>query len=170
MKPPRTEDAPFTSIGGALSLSGTALLELLRAVLEKGMSFRFMAKGVSMWPFIKHGDVITISSLSGPHPMLGDVVIFLCQDTGKPMVHRVVGKKKDSFLMKGDNASNPDAPVPERDILGWISKVERDGVVLSFGLGKARFLIAFLSRMGLLQVLVHPVRKLCRFITTRLSQ
>jgi len=157
----------FTSTGGEFSLSGKALLKLLSAVLEKGMPFRFMAKGTSMRPFIKNGDVITITPLSGGPLSLGDVAIFLCLDTGKAMVHRVVGKQGDSFLMKGDNSPHPDGLIPKNGILGRISKVERNGADVSFGLGHARFLIAILSRTGLLSVLVRPVRKFCRFIIRR---
>ena len=157
----------FTSTGGEFSLSGKALLELLSAVLEKGMPFRFMAKGGSMWPFIKNGDVITINPLSGGPLGVGDVAIFLCLDTGKAMVHRVVGKQGDSFLMKGDNSPSPDGLIPKKDILGRISKVERNGADVSFGLGRERFLIAALSKTGLLPVLVRPVRTCCRLITRR---
>ena len=157
----------FTSTGGEFSLSGKALLELLGAVLEKGMPFRFMARGVSMRPFIKNGDVITITPLSGAPLSVGDVAIFLCPDTGKAMVHRVVGKQGDSFLMKGDNSPCPDGLIPKSDILGRISKLERNGADISFGLGRERFLIAALSKTGLLPVLVRPVRTCCRLITRR---
>ena len=37
------------------------LTALVRAVLDKGASFRFKAFGVSMTPFIQDGDVITIA-------------------------------------------------------------------------------------------------------------
>ncbi len=72
------EDKPalFSKKGGELKLSGPDLIELLQAVLDKGVPFRFRAKGFSMTPFIKDGDVITIFPLEGSRPRLGDIVAF----------------------------------------------------------------------------------------------
>jgi hypothetical protein len=52
----------FVLEGGEDQLSMKALVELLSAVTEKGKSFRFGAAGISMIPFIKDMDVITIFS------------------------------------------------------------------------------------------------------------
>jgi len=151
------------------SLSGRALLELLRAVLDKGVPCRFRAPGFSMSPFIRDGDVITVSRLSGCSLCSGRVVAFVHTGTGKLIVHRVVGKEDGRYLIKGDNSPHADGLVPRKNILGYVSKVERGGKRILLGLGPERLLIAFLSRRGLLLALLCRVGWLLRPFVRRES-
>ena len=151
--------------GSELSLSGPALVQLLRAVLDKGAPVRFRAKGFSMSPFIKNEDVVTLSPLQSASPGRGDVITFVLQGTDKLCVHRVVGKKGDFYVTKGDNTSEADESVPRENILGFVTRVERDGKDVFLGLGPERFVIAFLGRRGLLLPLILHVRKvICAMI------
>lgn len=153
--------------GEEASLPGPALLELLRAVLDRGVPFRFRAPGFSMCPFVRDGDVITVSRLPGGSPGPGRVVAFIHPGTGKLVVHRMVGKKGDSYLIKGDNSPEADAFVPKGDILGYVTKVERDGRRVFIGLGMERLPIAFLSRRGLLYPLLLLLGWLARPVIRR---
>ena len=67
-----------------LPLSGQALLDLMRAVLAKGVPFRFCARGWSMAPFIRDGDVITVSPLRQSLPGVGEVVAFVRPEDRQP--------------------------------------------------------------------------------------
>ena len=60
-----------------LFLTGPVFIELLQATLAEGAPFTFRARGSSMHPFIKDGDVITVSPLGEDSPGLGDVVAFV---------------------------------------------------------------------------------------------
>ena len=153
--------------GRDLPLSGPALVQLLRAVLGKGVPVRFRAKGFSMSPFIKNEDVVTLSPLKDASPSVGDVIALVPQGTDKLCVHRVVGKKGDLWVTKGDNSSEADESVPIESILGFATRVERDGKEVFLGLGPERFLIAFLGGRGLLLPLLLPVWKLLRVIVKR---
>ena len=55
----------------------------MRAVLEKGRAFRFEARGTSMLPLIRDGDVVTVTPLSGGGPRTGDVVAFADPGRGR---------------------------------------------------------------------------------------
>jgi len=144
---------------GELSLSGEALGKLLQAVLNSGASFRFRAKGYSMSPFIKDEDIITISPLlSKIRP--GQIVAFLHPETGKLVVHRVIKKKGDFYLIKGDRGLDIDGEIPRGDILGTVTDVEREGKKVSLGLGSGRSLIAFFSSKRLLHLILFPVKKI----------
>ena len=145
-----------------LSLSGSAFAELLQDVSRKGSPITFRARGFSMSPFIKDGDVLTIFPLNGISPGLGDVAAYIHKGTGMPFIHRVVGKKGNTYLLKGDNATETDGLISESNILGCIRMVERRGRRVFFGLGPERFLIAFLTRRGLLRPLLAPSWKLVR--------
>ena len=159
--------ALFSKKGGELQLSGPDLIELLRAVLDKGAPFRFRAKGFSMSPFIKDDDVITVSPLTDDSTRYGDVVAFIRPEMKKLVIHRVVGKKGEYFHIKGDNITYTDELIPVANILGRVIRVERNGKEVFFGLGPERFLIAFLNRRGLLFPLFYPIWQIMRPIVRR---
>ena len=148
-------------------LSGTAFVTLLRAVLEKGVAFRFQATGFSMSPFIRNGDVLTVSPLSG-RPRLGDVVAFVKQETGGLAIHRVVATSAEGCLIKGDNSSRDDGYVPEANILGRIAKVERNGKKILLGLGPERYVIGVLARKGLLMPSLSSVPRPLKTLLRRM--
>lgn len=149
-----------------ISYSNKELIELLKSVLAKGLSFRFQAKGHSMSPFTKDGDVVTISALNNLSVGFGKLVAFIHSRTGKLVIHRVVGKSKKGYLIKGDIILQTDGLIRREDILGVVTKIERAGRVVPIGLGVERFIIVFLSQTRLLNLLsrIHrlffcPVKK-----------
>jgi len=144
------------------SLVGEALLELVKDILSKGLECRFQAKGQSMSPFIKDGDIVTIFPLTSSSPGVGDVVAFNHPENEKLIIHRVVKKRNNDYYVRGDNALEADGIVQTRDILGYVNKVERNGKKVWIGLGPERFLIAFLNRRGLIYPLLSPIRKMIR--------
>jgi len=154
--PPRLEDP-------TLPLSGAAILGLLEGVLSRGVPFRFRAGGSSMAPFIRDGDVISVSPLRGDSPGVGEVVAFLHPETEKLVVHRVIGRREVGCLIQGDNAEGRTADlVSDRNVLGRVTRVERGGNNVRLGLGPERLAIAFLSRLGLLLPMCLGARRLIR--------
>lgn len=148
--------------GDELLLSGSSLIELIQSVLSKGASFRFCARGLSMHPFIRHDDIVTIAPFHNTSPRPGDVVAFSSPKTNKLIIHRIVKRRGDCFLIKGDNLTNFDGFIPRSNILGRITKVERKGKTVILGLGIERFLISLLSRRGSIYSLFLPFWKLIR--------
>ena len=135
----------------ALYLSGDALLSLMEAVLEKGLPFRFRARGWSVAPFIKDGDVITVSPLKDRQPGLGDVIAFTHPVKNQVIVHRVIGKEDAGLKIHGDSVEdNSDDIIPIENLLGQVTEVHRDGKKVWLGLGMEKTIIAWLSRVGLL--------------------
>jgi phage repressor protein C with HTH and peptisase S24 domain len=131
----------------------------MRAILAKGASFQFRARGLSMTPFIKDGDVITIAPFAKKKPSLGNVVAFIQPDSGHLVVHRVIARQGESFLIQGDNASGqPDGLVSNQEILGYVIRVERNHHQVYLGQGPERYLIAKLARNGRLTSLLNRLR------------
>ncbi len=170
----------FSIKGSELSLSGDALIGLLQAVLDKGVPFRFQAKGYSMLPFIGDGDVITVSPLSDASLHLGNVVAFVYPETGKLAVHRIVGRVRGALLIKGDNMFDADGFIPRSRILGCVTRVERNGKKaplglgverngkkVPLGLGLERILIAFLIRRRPFFPSLLPIWRIIRPIVRR---
>ena len=145
------ESSPALNIikGSELPLSGQVLVELMRAVLTKGAPFRFRARGWSMAPFIRDGDIICVSPLPEAGPAMGEVVAFIRAGTGQLVVHRVIGRERGAYAIQGDNTpGKADATVSQEDILGRVTRITRNGKDVRLGLGPERRLIAALSRAG----------------------
>jgi hypothetical protein len=137
----------FVTKAEELPLSGSALLELMRAVLARGTSFRFCARGWSMAPFIRDGDVITVCPFRRARPGVGQVVAFTRPGEGNVVVHRVVARRGQNSYIQGDGVpGHADGIIPADNLLGRVTRVERDGHDVWLGLGPERYAIAWLSR------------------------
>ncbi|MDD5174497.1 MAG: S26 family signal peptidase [Candidatus Omnitrophica bacterium] len=154
----------------AISLSGNTLIELIRGCVENKRSFRFKVKGSSMTPFIKDEDIVTISPVISPSVRIGEAIAFLRPNCGKLVIHRVVKRDGNAYLVKGDGVPGTDGFIPRDRILGVVAKIERGGRKISFGAGHERVLIALLSRSGLLfpifwcwRLASFPVRKISQW-------
>jgi hypothetical protein len=167
----RSEPAIYTEKGAELSLGSRLFKELLIEVLHKGAAFRFRAKGFSMSPFIKDGDIITVAPLRGNRPRFGDVAAFMNPSTEELVVHRVIGKRDNSrFFIRGDNLSTQKHLISISQILGKVEKVERDGKAVALGLGPEKTLIALLSSRGILLPVLFPLWRVIRPFLKRSSR
>lgn len=154
----READALFLEAREGILLAGHGLTDTLHAVLDKGAAFRFQAKGFSMAPFIKDNDMLTISPLNTSLVGLGKIVAFLHPDNGKLVIHRVIGRSKRGYFLKGDNIFGIDGLVGRENILGTVSLVQRNGRPLILGLGWERVIIAFFSRIKLFPMILWSWR------------
>ncbi|MFH0790100.1 MAG: hypothetical protein V2A64_00545 [Candidatus Omnitrophota bacterium] len=154
------------------SLCGKVRIELIRAAFAKGAFFRFTAKGFSMFPFIRSNDVITLVPLSLSPVEIGKAVAYVCPVHNKLIVHRVIDRKKGCYLIKGDNVPKPDCLIAKEHILGCVTAIQRNNKAVFLSLGPERAIIAFLSRTGMLRLILWLLRliipkPLRRFIRCR---
>jgi hypothetical protein len=141
----------FVKKAGDLPLPGKSLLKIMQAVLSKGIPFRFKARGWSMTPFIRDGDVITITPVANRSPGVGAVVAFSSPSAGHLVIHRIIAIRASCAILQGDNPADQSfEKVPLEKIFGKVIRVERNGRPVWLGIGFERWLIAFLSRTGLL--------------------
>jgi hypothetical protein len=144
---------------------GEIVPELVKEVVSKGVECRLEVKGYSMSPFVKDSDTVTISPIVDSSPGFGDVIAFVHPGTEKLVIHRVVGKFGNACLVKGENTSEPDGLIERKHMIGIITRVERKGRKVLFGLGPERFLIALLTRANLLRPLLRLLRRIFLPIT-----
>jgi len=135
----------------------------MQAVHEKGGLFRFKAKGGSMSPFIKDEDVLTIAKSSDGYN-IGEVVAFVRPCRQKLVVHRIIAKKNDQYLIKGDNTMERDGKIPLQNILGKVARVERNGKDAFAGIGPECHFIAWLSCYNLFFMLFFFPRQFLNLI------
>lgn len=134
--------------GEELSLNSKMLIEILKLGREERIPFRFKVKGFSMSPFIRDNDIVTVSPPL-PSVHFGMPVAFIHPESKKLVIHRVVGKNTHAYLIKGDNVFSPDGLIPQENILGYVSKIERNGRKIFVGLGRERLIIAFFNKLSL---------------------
>ncbi|MCX6688350.1 MAG: hypothetical protein NTZ39_01405, partial [Methanoregula sp.] len=137
---------------------------LTRDILARGLPFRFSAPGFSMSPFIRDGDVITLAPYQAASCRPGVVVGFVRPDTGRLVVHRVVTISKDGCRIRGDNTPDEDGEIPHACIIGQVTRVERAGKTIRFGLGPERRIIALFSRRGWLPYCIGAAGKVCSVV------
>jgi hypothetical protein len=144
----QSRDENYIRIADQLKLTNDILHELMTAVIENGASFRFRARGFSMFPLIRDRDIITLAPLKSVGP--GDVVAFRHPNSGKLAVHRILETNVDGFLIKGDNIPEPDGIIPAENILAVAVSVERNCRKVGGGLGHTKWLLAVLSKHNML--------------------
>ena len=137
-----------------------AVAGLLTDALRAGHSFSFRAGGFSMSPFIKDGDLITVSPFGNMQPGRGDIVAFLDAANNGLTVHRIIKRQGIDFIMKGDNIRTADMPVGESKLLGRVTGIRRREKERHLGLGSERGLLAALSQAGILMPLMRLMRLL----------
>lgn len=91
---------------------------LVRDLLEQGLRVRFQARGASMSPAIRDGEVVQITPVTVSKLREGDIV--LTKSNHGFRVHRLVlaDHQADTFTTKGDCGLENDLPVRANQILG----------------------------------------------------
>jgi hypothetical protein len=113
------------------------------SLLSDGYNVRVSTSGPSMFPLIKTGDKITISP--GKYFSIGNLIVF---NRAEQMVcHRLVRVFEKGgikyYQTRGDSLFSLDDPVTSQQILGRVTKIERENVSL------ARRIV----------LLIHPILK-----------
>lgn len=144
-----------------LAVNGKGLLNLMTAVLDRGAAFRFKARGFSMAPFIRDGDIITVEPVNRAHYGKGTIAAFTRPQTGQLVVHRIISVARDAVYIIGDNnADCTDGWVPIKNLLGSVTRIDRNGQRVWLGLGIERYLIAWLSGSNQLHQLRNIIARL----------
>jgi len=154
-----TRNSPTLLNDSGKHLSVRDFIDILDAAHQKKGKITFKAKGSSMAPFIKDGDMLTIRPMERQR-LIGRIVLYLDPCDEIIMVHRVIDKIGRDFIIKGDNQKESDGQKPFNTFKGIVDAIQRNGDEITFGLGSERRLIAMLSRMKLLL----PALKSLRFI------
>ena len=87
-------------------------------LLTSGYSFRFQAKGRSMFPTIQDGDILHIEPVITRGPAVGQIVLLRKGEEFR--AHRVVRKQGDCFVTRGDAGVEDDGEIPRGQILGLV--------------------------------------------------
>lgn len=101
--------------------------KLLDETLKDGGEFSFIAAGQSMAPLILPGSRLFIKFCSRNKIKIGDIVFFKQGDDF--LTHRLIYKSKRLWLTKAETAPLPDKSIKPSQVLGKVTKIERNGKV-----------------------------------------
>jgi len=104
--------------------------------LRAGTPLRVRARGGSMLPFLRDGDVLMVRPVDVVGVRIGDV---LCYEppSGGLCLHRVVARGERGFVTRGDALSYLEE-VPEATVLGVVTARERRGRTVALDTPTAR--------------------------------
>lgn len=148
--------------GKEIILSSQDTAAVLQELIKKGAHCRFQAKGWSMSPLIKDGDIVTISPLGGNQIKVGQVVAVIEPQTQRLFVHRVVRRKGAAYEIKGDNLTTSDGLFNLSEIIGVVTRVERGSRVVSTTWKIWHYFLALFSRSPLGMKIINCLRQLKR--------
>jgi len=119
---------PAAAVGN-ISCTSAAFAELSAEILGSGKALRFQARGDSMSPLVRDGDVLLVRPVHPAAVQIGDLV--LCSSEGRRVVvHRVIRKQVSQerlrFTVQGDQVARPDGLIPGGQVYGRVLAIERD--------------------------------------------
>ena len=140
-----------------LNLKREDFASIAQDILGRGRILRFKAKGGSMSPFIRNGDVVEVVPSKGKIN-LGDVV-FYCSSYGNLIIHRVIQRGKESIITKGDSVPSSDQPIFSKQVLGRVVAVEKNGWCIRLDRPMVRLLNILLALISPFSSLIYPSLK-----------
>lgn len=133
--------------------SPRSFAEVSAGLLSTGCSLRFRASGRSMYPTIRHGEMVTVVPVAPAEIKRGDIVLY--RSERGVIAHRVEGVRRKSgrifcLRLRGDASDSCDRPVQPEQVLGKVQSVERAGQQIDLAGVEAKIrggLHAFASRL-----------------------
>ena len=102
---------------------------LMTEVLESGGEVSFITAGTSMLPLLRDRCDKVILVKNKNMPQKNDVV-FYKRDDGQYVLHRIVGVKKDKFIIRGDNLWSNEHGITTKHIIAIATAFERNGKLI----------------------------------------
>ena len=111
-----------------LTVTRDDLCEMAAQVLGQGSPFCFVARGDSMWPFVREGDLLTVLPLGDAPLRPGDVILYRCEG-GALLAHRIIGRSRREgvWLVRGDASRGEVERVRPDEVLGRVVSLEAEG-------------------------------------------
>lgn len=97
-------------------------------LLAEGKNVKIRVTGTSMLPTLSENDAIEMAPLAG-EPRIGDVLLFTVG--GYHVVHRLIGREGDIYVMQGDNNYVTERVERKNIIARLVSVIRADGTVIT---------------------------------------
>ena len=151
--PPPAESAAAPAVAGRVELDGSEMAGLVEDLTARDFAVRFVARGGSMSPWIRDGDLLTVTPIlrlaHGVRPRIGEVAAFRRPGSQRLTVHRLKQQVAGGWIAQGDRLPAADGVVAEGEIFGIVTRVERQGRRVFLPRGRLGLWLAGLSRRAL---------------------
>lgn len=98
--------------------------ETIRLVLESGGEFRLYPRGTSMLPLLVQGrDSVVLKRITEPPKK--DDILFYKRDSGAYVLHRMVGKDSQGYIICGDNHTILEHGITDSHLIGIVTQIYR---------------------------------------------
>ena len=102
------------------------ILPVIEDVLSRDGELTFTPNGNSMWPMLVSGrDTVTLTKVEKPLKKY-DLPLYK-NANGHFILHRVIGKNKDGYIMRGDNLLYKEYGITHTQIIGKVIRFNKDG-------------------------------------------
>lgn len=103
----------------------------VKKLLQDKKRVRITVVGKSMYPFLEQGDQVMLEPVKEKKLLIGDIV--LASYRGKYILHRIIRKKEDEFMLAGDGNYKQIEKVAKSDIWAVVVEAYREGQSLNIG-------------------------------------
>lgn len=126
---------------------------LIRDTLDKGLTFSFPSKGISMMPLIHSGDIVTIDRVKNPIKK-GDIILYKRPISNAYILHRVRKVCKDNTICcVGDHQYRVEKMISQSDVIAILVSFKRKDSNKEYNLKSKRYkFYKFLVRIGIVRL------------------
>ncbi len=126
---------------------------LIRETIDKGMTFSFPVKGVSMMPLIHNGDIVTLDRVKTPIKK-GDIILYKRPISNAYVLHRVRKVSRDKTICcVGDHQYRVEKMIDESDVIATLVSFKRKDSNKEYTLCSKRYkFYKFLVRIGFVRL------------------
>ncbi|MBQ3226278.1 MAG: S24/S26 family peptidase [Clostridia bacterium] len=115
--------------GKRIEASMLELSPVLAELIRSGAAVRLTVTGNSMYPMLRdREDTVIIKACSELRRL--DVPLYI-RDNGQLVLHRMIGKKKGTYTMCGDNQLRKETGITKEQIIGVVESFVRKGKTYS---------------------------------------
>lgn len=101
--------------------------DVFEQVLQSGGEVAFVTSGTSMFPMLRNRkDKVFLVRLDRKLKK-NDVPLVRMKDSGQFILHRVIGKNSDGYILRGDNRWENEYGITQEDVIAVVRSFERDG-------------------------------------------
>ena len=101
------------------TLPNDFFFEEIKEIISQGESVEILVRGNSMSPYLRDKkDKVVIAPLKDTTPQKGDIILFF--HSGQYLLHRVIKKKENYFIVQGDGIVKKQENVLLTDIIGIV--------------------------------------------------
>lgn len=137
------------------------ILPIIEEVINAGGEISFTPNGNSMRPMLRTGeDTITLKAVNKPLKKF-DLPLYR-RENGQFVLHRVIGKNKQGYIMRGDNQLVKEYGITDDNIIGVVTAFNRGGKAHS--VNDFSYKLYILLRCNPVTVLLRKIKRGIKYL------